>query len=301
MAKQPLTARLFSLTVERRNLRRAVWSDLYHHLIARSWARLLALIATVYLAANALFALLYLAGNEAVSGAHGFGEHFFFSVQTMSTIGYGTMAPRTTWAHVLVTFEAFAGTLFIAVVTGLVYSKFARPTARVMWSRHVVFIERDGGTQLMFRMANERANQIVEAQLRLVVARNETAADGERLRRIYDLPLLRDRNVFFALTWTAVHRITEDSPLYGLDFDQMRAQQMQLICSLVGVDETFAQTVHARKSYEPGDFVRDQRFADILGSDADGTRYLDYALFDELVPMGTRTPEQPRARARSNG
>ena len=135
MSKGPPPAQLFSLTIERRNLRRAIWSDLYHFLIARSWVRLLGLVATVYLVVNSLFAGLYLLGNEAVTGAHGFAEHFFFSVETMSTIGYGTMAPRTPYAHVLVTLQAFSGTLFLAVVTGLVFSKFARPTARVLWSR----------------------------------------------------------------------------------------------------------------------------------------------------------------------
>jgi inward rectifier potassium channel len=286
-------ARFFSLSIERRNLPRAVWSDLYHHLMARSWLRLLGLVAFIYLSVNSIFAGLYLLGHEAVNGAHGFFEHFFFSVETMSTIGYGTMSPRTPYAHTLVTLQAFSGTLFLAVVTGLVFSKFSRPTARVLWSRHVIFIERNGQPQLLFRMANQRANQIVEANLRVVVGRNESTADGEQLRRFYDLELVRHSNVFFALTWTAIHHITPHSPLHGLDFAQMKEQQLQLICSLVGMDETFAQTVHARKGYTPDDFVRDQRFADLLGVDENGTRYVDYARFDELVPMGTPTPERP--------
>jgi inward rectifier potassium channel len=277
------------LGVERRNIRRAPLADLYHNLIARSWGRLLGLLASVYLAANLLFATLYRVGGDCIAGAKGFRDLFFFSVQTLSTIGYGTMAPKTTYAHILVTFQAFGGTLFVALVTGLVFAKFSRPTARVMWSKNVVLLERHGKRQLQFRMANERANQIVEAQLRLAVARNETTADGERMRRFHDLVLQRDRNVIFVLTWTAVHEINEKSPLHGLTIDEMKAQGVQLVASLIGLDETFSQQVHARHAYTPEDFVYDMRFADIIGTEPDGSRYIEYAHFDKLVPMGTKT------------
>jgi inward rectifier potassium channel len=281
--------RNYQLPIERRNTRRAIWSDLYHFLIDRSWSALLGLIGAVYLVANTLFAALYQLGTESVAGAHGFADHFFFSVQTMSTIGYGTMAPRTTWAHLLVTTQAFSGTLFLAVVTGLIYSKFARPTARVLWSKNVVLVERDGVRQLMFRMANERANQIVDAQLRLVLARTELTADGERMRRFYDLPLVRDRNVLFQLSWTAIHHVTPGSPLHGMSVEELRAAQTQLVASLLGIDETFAQQVHSRYVYTTDDFVWDQRFADIIGTTNEGLRYVDYDRFHDLVPIGTPT------------
>jgi inward rectifier potassium channel len=277
------------LGVERRNIRRAPLADLYHNLMARSWGRLLGLIASVYLVANVIFATLYDLGGDCVSGVHGFKDLFFFSVQTLSTIGYGTMAPKTTYAHVLVTFQAFGGTLFVALVTGLIFAKFSRPTARVMWSKKVVLVERDGKRQLQLRMANERANQIVEARLRMAIARSEVAPDGERMRRFHDLVLQRDRNIIFVLTWTAIHIIDEKSPLFGLDIEQMKAQGVQLIGSLIGLDETFSQQVHARHSYSPEDFVFDMRFADIIGTEPDGSRYIDYSRFDDLVPMGTKT------------
>jgi inward rectifier potassium channel len=277
------------LGVERRNLRRAPLADLYHTLIARSWGRLLALIAFVYVSANLIFAALYSLGRDCITGATGFKDLFFFSVQTMSTIGYGTMSPKTNWAHVLVTFQAFGGTLFVALVTGLIFAKFSRPTARVMFSKNVVVIERGGRRLLQFRMANQRANQIVEAQLRVAVARQETSPDGERMRRFHDLKLQRDRNIIFVLTWTAVHEIDASSPLHGMTIEQMKAQSLQLIASIIGLDETFSQQVHARHAYNPEDFVFDQRHADIIGTEPDGSRYVDYARFDELVPMGTKT------------
>jgi inward rectifier potassium channel len=284
-------ARRDRIPVERRNVRRAVLSDLYHFLIDRSWRHLFALCATVYLAANLAFAGLYMLGGDCVSGASSFLEHFFFSVQTLSTIGYGTMAPTTTYAHALVTIQAFSGTIFLATTTGLVFAKFSRPTARVMWSKHAVIIQRGGKRLLMFRMANERANQIVEAQLRVAVARNELAPDGEPMRRFHDLTLVRDRNLVFVLTWTAMHEIDERSPLHGLSLADMAAQGAQLVCSLMGTDETFSQQVHARHYYVPEDLVLDRRFADILGTKPDGTRYVDYARFDELVPMAPAAPE----------
>jgi inward rectifier potassium channel len=285
MARQPPSF----LGVQRRNIRSAPLADLYHNLIARSWGRLLGLVASVYLATNLIFATLYRLGGDCVTGVTGFRDLFFFSVQTLSTIGYGTMAPKTTYAHVLVTFQAFGGTLFVALVTGLVFAKFSRPTARVMWSKNVVVFERHGKRQLQFRMANARANQIVEAQLRVAVARNEVTADGERMRRFHDLVLQRDRNVIFVLTWTAVHEINEKSPLYGLTLDEMKAQGVQLVASIIGLDETFSQQVHARNAYVPEDFVYDMRFADIIGTEPDGSRYIEYAHFDKLVPIGTKT------------
>jgi inward rectifier potassium channel len=283
---------LFNIQVERRNLPRFIWTDLYHFLIVRTWLQLLGLLFGVYVLSNIIFALGYFVGGDCIQGAHGFVDDFFFSVQTLSTIGYGTMVPHTIYAHILVMTQAFAGTLFLAVVTGLVFAKFARPTARVLWSKNVIIIERDGKRQLQFRMANERANQIVEAQLRVAFASTEVTSDGERLRRFAELRLQRDRNVLFTLSWTAVHDITSDSPLHNLNLDRMKQTQMQLICSLVGIDETFAQQVHSRHAYVPDDLVHDQRFADIIGINEDGSRYIDYARFNDLVPMGTRTPER---------
>jgi inward rectifier potassium channel len=277
--------------VERRGLKRAILSDLYHFLIDKPWSALLGLIAGFYVVVNGVFAALYMLGGDCVSGAdpHSFRDHFFFSVQTIATIGYGVMAPKTDYAHWLVVIEAFLGTLFVALLTGLVFAKFSRPTARVLWSKHVVIFERGGKRQLMFRMANARANQIVEAQLRVVLARNEVSEDGERMRRFHDLTLMRERTVLFILSWTATHVIDAQSPLHGLTLDELKAQGAQLICAMMGIDESFSQQVHSRHVYTPEDFVLDQRFADIIFNNPDGSRYIDYARFDDLVPVGTRS------------
>lgn len=277
------------LPVERRNARRAVLSDLYHFLIARPWFHLLGLLVGVYLAVNLLFAALYLLGGDCITGAHRFIDYYFFSVQTLSTIGYGTMVPATYYAHAIVTAQAFSGILFIAITTGLVFAKFSRPTARVLWSNHAVIFMRGPRRLLQFRLANERANQIVEARVRVALARSETTVDGEKLRRFYDLKLERESSILFVLSWTVIHEIDEQSPLWGLTHDDLVKSNAQLICSVVGTDETFSQQVHSRFAYQPEDIEYDQRFADIIGSNPDGTRYVDYARFHDLVPMGTKT------------
>jgi inward rectifier potassium channel len=261
------------------------FNDLYHKLLNLSWPRLLGLLSGLYIGGNMLFALVYYLDPNGIENASGsYLDSFFFSVQTMATIGYGKMVPRSVFANLMVTIEAFLGLMSLAMITGLLFAKFSKPTARVLWSRVAAVSTREGVPSLMLRMANERGNQIVEAQLRLVLARNETTQEGEKVRRFHDLALVRERNAIFALTWTAVHPITPASPLYGHTSESLRAIQAEIICSLMGIDETFSQTVHARHSYIVDEILWDVRFVDILGFQADGKRYVDYARFHEVEP-----------------
>jgi inward rectifier potassium channel len=165
------------------------------------------------------------------------------------------------------------------------FAKFSKPTARVLWSRVAVISEREGVPSLMVRMANERGNQIVEAQLRVVLARNEVTKEGERVRRFYDLPLVRDRTAIFALTWTAVHPITPQSPLAGMTPEALREAQAEIICSLMGIDETFSQTVHTRHSYVADELSWNSRFVDILTLNQEGKRTVDYTRFHDVQPV----------------
>jgi inward rectifier potassium channel len=270
--------------------RRPSFNDLYHFLVAAPWRWLIGLVVAAYAAANLLFALLYLAGGDCIENARpgSFADAFFFSVQTMATIGYGKLIPRTAYANSLVTLEALIGMLFVAMSTGLIFSKFARPAARVLFSNVAVVTPRDGVPTLQFRMANERANQIVEAQVRLMLTRDEVTREGETLRRFYDLPLARDRNAIFALTWTAMHAITPDSLLHGETAESLAASKTEFVVSLVGTDETIAQTIHARWSYLPAEIVWNARFADILTVLPDGRRLVDYARFHDTVPVAPR-------------
>jgi len=207
---------------------------------------------------------------------------FFFSVQTMATIGYGKMEPVTIFSNILVSIEALTGLLALALMTGLVFSKFSRPTARVRFTRFVVIGPRDGVHSLMIRAANLRANRIVEADIHVVLARQEVTAEGESIRRLYDLPMTRGRSAMFALSWTAVHQIVEGSPLFGQTRESMANCAAEIIVSIIGLDETFSQTVHARHTYELDEIVWGARFADVLVLHPDGSRSVDYAHFDEV-------------------
>jgi inward rectifier potassium channel len=269
--------------------RRRPLGDLYHALLTTSWTRLFLLVAIAYVGANALFALGYMALGDSVEHVEpgNFSDLFFFSVQTMATIGYGLFAPKTFGAEVLVTIEAFVGLLSLALVTGLVFSKFSRPTARVLFSRVAVVTTYDGVPSLLVRMANERANQIAEARLQLSLVRDELTAEGVAVRRVHDLALVRAQNPFFALTWTAIHPITRESPLHGLDARALAVGETSIVATLVGFDETFAQTVHARHDWRAADVVFGAHFADVLSTRDDGVRQIDYTRFHDVVPDAT--------------
>lgn len=275
------------LSVEWREPPRTPLSDLYHVFLVAKWRRVIAAFILVYVAANCLFAGLYLLVEGSITNAKpgSFADAFFFSVQTMSTIGYGNMSPHGTYANVLVTAEAIIGIMAVAMATGIMFAKFARPTARVMFSRHAV-IDRwmDGQPALMFRMANARSNQITEAAIHLTLIRNEKLPDGRTFRRFHDLKLVRDLSPIFALTWTVIHVLDEDSPLSGLTFDELEDIRAELLVTLSGVDQTFSQRVHARHSYVPTDVVWNARFADILGTNERGGRVIDYGRFHETIP-----------------
>jgi inward rectifier potassium channel len=277
--------------------RRRPLSDLYHSLLNATWGRLALLVAALYLGLNGLFGLAYWADRGGVENMRpgSYGDAFFFSVQTMATIGYGKMAPVSLFAHVVVTLEALLGLLTVAISTGLVFAKFSRPTARVLFSHVAVVAPRDGVPALMFRLANERGNQVVEANVRVTLARNERTSEGERVRRFHDLPLLRHSNPIFALTWTVISPITDRSPLHGMTPASLAEAQAEVIASLIGIDETSSQTVHARWSYVAREILWDMRFVDILSERPDGKRQVDYRVFHDVEPLPGARASVPSA------
>jgi inward rectifier potassium channel len=275
------------------NLDGRYFGDVYHHLITASWPYLLFLIAATFVVINCLFALAYMLDGGVENARPGsFADVFFFSVQTMATIGYGKLAPATLIANILMSVEALSGLVSLALVTGLIFAKFSRPTARVRFTRNVVVSMRDGVPSVMFRMANVRGNQIVEAQVHVVFARQERTVEGEDVRRFYDLELTRYRNTLFALSWTVIHPIGESSPFYGADRDALAAAKVSLIVSMTGLDETFSQTVHARHEYLFDDIIWGARCVDILERTPAGQLAINYDRFDgtEPAPLTLPTP-----------
>jgi inward rectifier potassium channel len=258
--------------------------DLYHYLVTSSWTTLLAFVLVAYVGANLIFASIYFF-DGGVAGARpgSFADMFFFSVQTMATIGYGKMTPASFLTNALVSLEALFGLVGLAMMTGLMFAKFSLPSARVRFSRYAVVSRRDGLPSLMFRMANLRANRIVEAEIHVVFARMERTPEGESLRRFYDLPMARSRSALFTLSWTAVHPIVEGSPFAGQTRESLLAQDAEIVVSLTGLDETFSQTVHARKSYRAEDIRWGHRLVDIMSPGDGGSMVIDYSRFDDTV------------------
>lgn len=273
--------------VVRIGARRGYTDDLYHYLLRAPWSRVMLLVGATYVGINLLFAGLYLAGGDCLTGAQpgSFPDAFFFSVQTFSTIGYGVMAPKNAFASAVVTCEAFVGLVTVAMATGLMFAKFSRPTARVLFSERMVIAPRDGKPTLMLRMANERGNDIIEASFRLTVLMAETSSEGETMRRMHDLPLVRGDTPLFTLTFQAMHVIDERSPLHGLTPEALAAGEVRFVVTVTGLDADFATTIHARRMYYADDLVWNARFADVLSNRADGRLVLDTTKFHDVLPL----------------
>ncbi len=255
----------------RYGVKKAPFSDSYHSLLTITWRKFSLLMLAGYLLINLFFAALYfLCGKEGLQGssyddcAQRFLDCFFFSVQTFATIGYGKLVPNSLATNILVTFEALVGLMSVAVSTGLVFSRFSRPTARVIFSNAALITQHLGKPALMFRMANERANQIVDATVNITLIITVATPEGSPFRKVVDLPLQRSRSPIFANSWTVVHLIDEKSPLYGVTKESMIESEMEMIVSLVGTDDIFSQSVHSRFSYTPHEIEWNKVFVDML-------------------------------------
>lgn len=263
--------------------------DIYHWLLTTTWGVFAVVGLASYLVMNTVFAVLYLLdpGGIVNSRPGNFADVFFFSVQTIGTIGYGLMSPHDIYTNIVMTSENFLGLTFIAVATGVIFARVSRPTARVVFSRNALITRHEGKPTLMLRAANERANQILEAEVTLSVTKQKRTAEGQLMRRFEDLNVTRSRSPLFALTWSIMHVIDETSPLYGEDLESMEAEGLQIIVVLSGMDETFAQRIHARHAYLPEDIVWNKQFADVIVYDEDGRRIIDYGRFHDIEDFGS--------------
>jgi len=239
--------------------------SLYHHLLTISWPRFLGIIVCGYLSANVVFALAYLAcGADSLNGplpaaaGGAFWRAFFFSVETVATIGYGNISPNGMPAHLVMTTESLVGLFVFALGTGILFARFSRPTAAVLFSTRAVVAPYRGKTAFMFRTTNGRTNQLVELEAKVLFSRIEG-----NVRKYDQLALERTRVVFFPLSWTIVHPIDEKSPLFGMTHQELEAKEAEFMIMLAGTDETFSQTVHARSSYKPDEIVFGHRFVNI--------------------------------------
>lgn len=265
----------------------------YHQLLTISWAGFLGLVALLYLALNLLFALAYVAsGPEALLGPGAemlggrFSRAFFFSVQTFATIGYGQIGPNGFAANMLVTVEALVGLMYQALATGLLFARFARPTASIVFSRRAVVAPYNGGRALMFRIVNRRRSEIIALEAQVLFSSMGPDGRGGTVRRYALLPLERNKVTFFPLAWTIVHPIDELSPFAGKDLDELERTQAEILVLLSGIDETFEQTVHARSSYSADEIVWNARFQSMFRPADAGVRVsIDVSRIHTIEPL----------------
>ena len=263
-----------SFNVRRNNLGPFHPYNVYHTLVSLPVPRVFLLMVAGYFATNLLFATLYwLAGPDAIAGAASsplarFEDCVFFSVQTLATIGYGKLVPNTRTANVLVAIEALVGLLGFAILSALLFARFARPTAKIRFSSHAVIAPYQNGWALMFRLVNMRNHDLTDVHAVVSFAR-WVDENGTRRRRFDQLALERDFIIFMPLHWVVVHPITEASPMRGLTAESLAGADPEVVCLITADDETFAQTVHAKSSYDKTDIVWGARFRDMYLPEAD--------------------------------
>lgn len=266
-----------------RGFRATPLRDLYYAMLRQPWPVTLLMIATGFLVANAVYAEVYCwVGGIANARPHSFSDAFFFSVQTMGTIGYGSMYPVSTAANWLVVSEAIVGLTLMALATGLVFAKFSRPTARLVFSRQAVISPMNGVPTLMFRIGNERRNPIVDARIRLSLVRTEITAEGKIFYRMLDLKLARDQALSLSRSWSAMHVLDETSPLRGSTPESLERDEAELQILVVGLDDTSMQAVHATHQYSAKQIVWGARLADVLSETANDVLVLDLTQFHEI-------------------
>jgi inward rectifier potassium channel len=267
----------------------APWRDVYYALLTTTWWRFIGIMVSAYFAANLVFAVGYYAMRGSISQADTFLDHFFFSVQTWATIGYGVMAPITVLSHWMVVVESLCGIVFVAILTGLIFSKFSLSDARIAFAKSIVVTRYNGVPTLMIRVANERGSRIVEAEARVAVLRDDVSAEGQQLRRVIDLPLVRRDTLFFRASWMIMHTINESSPLHGLTEDNKAARMLRLIVSIKGYDTSSGQVAHGNHVYEAEHVLLGHRYKDASFIMSDNRTLLDYRKIHDVEPEPTQT------------
>jgi inward rectifier potassium channel len=261
------------------------WADISHRCMTASWPAFIAGAALVFIVFNAVFATFFWIGDQPIANVPGgaYIDYLYFSIETLSTAGYGDMHPQTHYGHFVAAVELFTGIFSMSLMTGLIFARFSRPNARLLFANHPVISGHEGKPTLMVRFANERHNVIGNATARLWLLRNEVSLEGQSFRRFYELPLVRNEHPALALSWTLYHVLDAQSPLYGLNADDLNAADVSLVVVVSGYDVVAAQTVHARKSYVHPDIRFGHRYADILDVSEDGRIRIDYGKFHETL------------------
>lgn len=268
-------------------IRVAVFQDLFHYFMTVSWPRLFATFAAFFLLFDAIFAVAFflVPGSIANLNPPGLAGAFFFSVETLATVGYGDMHPQAVYGHIVAMIEIFVGLMSLAVITGLMFARFSRPRAKFLFSKKLVVRPIDGRRTLMLRAANMRLNVVQDASANMSLARDEVTEEGYYLRRIVELPLVRAKQPMFNLGWTMMHAIDDSSPLCRETPDSLRESETSIVLIMSGTDESTGQILTARAEYSYQDICWDSTFCDIIMKDSNGVLHIDYARFDDVEAL----------------
>jgi inward rectifier potassium channel len=263
------------------------WTDLYHRSMTVYWPVFFGSAALIFILLNAIFGLLYWLGNDPIANVSPDLplplSLFYFSIETLATVGYGDMHPQTNYGHLVATIEIFTGMSFLAVMTGLIFARFSRPRARFVFAEHPVVATHQGQSTLMMRVANARNNTISQANARLWLFRLERTAEGHQLRRFYELKLDRQEHPMFALSWTLLHKIDENSALFGVTTEELDKSDAALALNVGGIDDSSAQHLYARKLYYHTDIRWRHRYRDITSISPQGRLLIDYGKFHDVI------------------
>ncbi len=271
--------------IETLGLSQGFWGDLYHRSMTVYWPVFFGSAAAIFVALNAVFGFLYSLGHEPIANAADNGPlaYFYFSIETLATVGYGDMHPQTNYGHLIATIEIFTGMSFLAVMTGLIFARFSRPRARFVFAKEVVITRHEGRPTLMIRMANARHNTVSRASVRLWIIRAERTKEGDQLRRFYEIKLDRSEHPMFVLSWMLFHAIDKDSPLHGATASDLAEGDALLVLNVGGLDDSSAQQLYARHVYSWRDIRWHHRYKDITSVSPQGRFLLDYTKFDDVV------------------
>ncbi len=273
----------YSLT--KKGVSRFDWADPYRIAVDLTWPEFLTGLVGIYVAVISLFAVLYsmVPGSVANARPHVFFDHFFFSLETLATVGYGYMYPATTFGHCVASVEILTGLAFTAILTGLIFVRFSKPRAKFLFADNPVVTTHNGMPTLMLRVGNGRATILAEAHIKISVLVSETSKEGTTFRRTHELALVRSSIPVFPLTWTVMHEINDASPLAGLDAQTYLASDARLFVSFEARDPTLALVVHDLQSYGPDDVMFSAHYVDMISVDTDGNTCADMTKISEVV------------------
>jgi inward rectifier potassium channel len=289
---QPVINKDGTINVKRTGISFFSTSNSYHSLITMSWTKFWAIVLSGYMIANILFAFIYVSlGADSLDGKSGvtffdhFMDAFFFSAQTISTVGYGHISPQGMAANSVAAFESMMGLLAFALATGLLYGRFSRPSAKILYSKNILIAPYRGGRGIMFRLANQRRNILIDLEMEVVFSYNEEV-NGKTERKFFQLELERKRVSILTLSWTVVHPLDENSPIKDITPEELEKAQAGFSVVLKTFDDTFSQTVHSRTTYQHDDLVWSAKFKPAFERDEDGRVVLDLSKISDHEVMG---------------